>query len=46
VVRGKQVIIAHHDTMIQTDDHIILFVVDKRRIHDVEQLFQVGITFI
>ena len=46
IVRGKEVIIAHHDTMIHTDDHVILFVVDKRRISEVEQLFQVGITFI
>jgi trk system potassium uptake protein TrkA len=46
VVRGKEVLIAHHDIVIQTDDHVILFVVDKRRISDVERLFQVGITFI
>ena len=46
IVRGKEVIIAHHDTVINTDDHVILFVVDKRRISDVERLFQVGITFI
>ncbi|MFV2056012.1 MAG: TrkA C-terminal domain-containing protein, partial [Thiohalomonadales bacterium] len=46
IVRGKDVIIAHHDTVIHTDDHVILFVVDKRRISDVERLFQVGITFI
>ncbi len=45
VVRGDQVIIAHHDTVIQPDDHVVLFLVDKRHIADVEHLFQVGVTF-
>jgi trk system potassium uptake protein TrkA len=45
VVRGEQVIIAHHNTVIETEDHVILFVVDKRYIPDVERLFQVGVTF-
>jgi trk system potassium uptake protein TrkA len=46
IVRDKEVIIAHHDTVIESEDHIILFVVDKKRIPEVERLFQVGITFI
>ncbi|TNF33593.1 MAG: Trk system potassium transporter TrkA [Gammaproteobacteria bacterium] len=46
IVRGKQVIIAHHDTVIQAEDHVILFLVDKSKINEVERLFQVGITFI
>ncbi len=46
VVRGKDVIIAHHDTVIQSEDHVILFVVDKKYIVEVEKLFQVGFTFI
>jgi trk system potassium uptake protein TrkA len=46
IVRNGDVIIAHHDTVIQADDHVILFVVDKERIPEVERLFQVGITFI
>jgi trk system potassium uptake protein len=46
IVRGEQVLIAHHDTMIESEDHVILFVVDKRRIREVEKLFQVGITFL
>lgn len=46
IVRGSEVIIAHHDTVIQADDHVILFVVDKNRIPDVERLFQVGVTFL
>ncbi|NNG13794.1 MAG: Trk system potassium transporter TrkA [Gammaproteobacteria bacterium] len=46
IVRGEDVIIVHHDTVIEEDDHVILFLVDKNRIVDVEKLFQVGITFI
>jgi trk system potassium uptake protein len=46
IVRGDKVIIAHHDTVIESGDHVILFLVDKRRIVDVERLFQVGITFL
>jgi trk system potassium uptake protein TrkA len=46
VVRGETVLIAHHDTMIESDDHVILFLVDKRKIREVEKLFQVGVTFL
>ena len=46
IVRGDEVIIAHHDTVIQSEDHVILFLVDKTRVSEVERLFQVGITFI
>jgi len=46
IVRGEKVIIAHHDTVIEAEDHVVMFLVDKKKIHDVEHLFQVGITFI
>jgi trk system potassium uptake protein TrkA len=46
IVRGNDVIIAHHDTVIESEDHVILFLVDKSRIGEAERLFQVGITFI
>jgi len=46
IVRGEEVIIAHHDTVINEDDHVILFVPDKRQIAAVEHLFQVGAIFI
>jgi len=46
IVRGKEVIIAHHDTVIESEDHVIMFLVDKKFIPVVERLFQVGITFI
>jgi len=46
VVRGKKVIIAHHDTRIEADDHVILFLIDKKHVTDVEKVFQVGVTFL
>lgn len=46
IVRGEEVIVAHHDVAIEAEDHVILFMVDKRRIPEVERLFQVGITFL
>ena len=46
IVRGDRVIIAHHDTVIEPDDHVILFLTQKSRVPDVERLFQVGVTFI
>jgi trk system potassium uptake protein len=40
-----QVIMAHHDTVIQTNDHVIVFIPRKRSIRAVEKLFQVSATF-
>jgi trk system potassium uptake protein TrkA len=45
VVRGEQVMMAHHDTLIETDDHLIIFMQDRRKTPDVEKLFQVSVTF-
>ena len=45
IVRRNEVLIAHDHLRIQPDDHVILFLVDKTRIRDVEKLFQVGLTF-
>jgi trk system potassium uptake protein TrkA len=46
LVREGQVIIAHHDTVIETDDHVILFLTDRRKIENLENLFQVGVSFV
>jgi len=46
VVRNDEVIIARSKLVIESEDHVILFVVDKKRIKDVERLFQVGVTFL
>jgi len=45
VVRGKEVLIAHKHIVVETDDHVILFLVDKTQITAVERLFQVGFHF-
>ena len=45
VVRKDEVLIAHDSTVIESEDHVILFVIDKKHIRDVERLFQVGLTF-
>lgn len=39
IVRGGQVIMAHHDTVVQCDDHVILFLSDRRHVEAVERLF-------
>lgn len=45
LVRNEEVMMASDDLVIEPDDHVILFLIDKRRIKDVERLFQVGLTF-
>jgi trk system potassium uptake protein TrkA len=42
IVRGDDVMMAHHDTVIESDDHVILFISDRRQIDEVERLFEVG----
>ena len=46
VVRGEDVIIAHHDTTVQPDDHLILFLTDRRHMDAVEKLFQGSASFL
>ena len=45
IVRGEQVLMGHHDTVIEADDHAIVFVINKKMISKVEKLFQVDIKF-
>ena len=49
VVRGKdaacEVLMPYHDLTIQADDHVIIFIPDKRLLRAVEKLFQVSATF-
>ncbi|MCR9277886.1 MAG: Trk system potassium transporter TrkA [Pseudomonadaceae bacterium] len=45
IVRGDEVLIAHDDTLVQTDDHVIMFLADKGQVAAVERLFQVSLTF-
>ena len=46
VVRGSEVIMAHHDTVIRAEDHVIVFVSDKKNLPRVERMFQVGVRFL
>ncbi len=45
IIRGEEVIMAHHDIVIENEDHLILFLLDKKKFNAVEKLFQVGVTF-
>ena len=45
IVRGNQVIIAHHDTLIQSGDHVIVFMINKQILPKIEKLFQIGVGF-
>lgn len=45
LIRNNDVIIAHHDTPIEAEDHLILFALNKRIIPKVEKLLQVGFGF-
>lgn len=45
IVRNEAVIIPQANTVIESLDHAILFLVEKRHISEVERLFQVNINF-
>lgn len=42
IVRGERVLAAHHDTVIESEDHVILFVAEKKSVRQVELLFRAG----
>ncbi len=45
LVRREEVLMADENLLIQADDHVIVFVTDKRYVPAVEKLFQVGIQY-
>lgn len=45
IVRGEEVLIAHHDVIVESEDHVILFITNKKDITQVEKLFHPDITF-
>ena len=45
IVRGEEVLIAHRHIVVESDDHVILFLVDRKKINAVEKLFAVGFGF-
>ena len=42
---APEVIIAHHDTVMQSGDRVIVFMPSKKQVREVEKLFQVSATF-
>ena len=42
IVRGSGVLIAHDDTRVESGDHVIMFLVDRRHVAFVERLFGAG----
>ena len=46
IVRDEQVLMPHHDTIIEENDHVILFLTDRSQVETVEKLFQVDATFV
>ncbi|WP_028116948.1 Trk system potassium transporter TrkA [Ferrimonas senticii] len=40
IIRKDQVLMAHDNTVIEAFDHVILFLIDKKHIREVEKLFQ------
>jgi trk system potassium uptake protein TrkA len=45
VVRETEVLMGHHDTVIESEDHVIVFVINKQMIRKIEKLFQVKVGF-
>ena len=45
IVRGDEVLIAHRYLVVESEDHLIVFLTDKSKIKQVERLFQVGFSF-
>jgi trk system potassium uptake protein TrkA len=45
IVRDEEVLIAHGHIVVKSDDHVILFLVDRSKINAVEKLFAVGLGF-
>jgi len=45
IVRGEEVIIAHRNVRIETDDHLILFLAERSCVGEVETLFQADFNF-
>ena len=45
ITRHGEVVIAHHDTVIEAEDHVIVFCTRKKLVKKVEKLFQVGFHF-
>ena len=45
VVRGQEVLMAHHDLVLASEDHLILFVTEIKTLQKIEKLLQVNASF-
>ena len=45
LVRGGKVIMGHHDVVVEAEDHVIVFVINKAMVKKVEKLFHVNLGF-
>ena len=45
IVRGEEVLLANDDLVIATNDHVIIFVLQKKDISKIEKMFQVSVGF-
>lgn len=46
IERNERLFFPDDETVIESGDHLVLFIVDKRRVREIEPLFQVGVTFV
>ncbi|MGD8840673.1 MAG: Trk system potassium transporter TrkA [Gammaproteobacteria bacterium] len=46
IARKEKLIFPRQDTVIESEDHIVVFLADKEKIAEVEKLFQVAVTYI
>ena len=45
IVRGEEVLMGHRDMVIEAEDHVIVFVINKAMVKKIEKLFQVNLGF-
>jgi trk system potassium uptake protein TrkA len=45
VVRGQEVLMAHHDLVLESEDHLIVFVTEIKTVQKIEKLLQVSASF-
>ena len=45
VIRGEKLLIAHRDVIVEPNDHLIVFLLDKRDLPRVEAVFRAGATW-
>ena len=45
VVRGQEVLMAHHDLVLESEDHLIVFVTEIKTVQKIEKLLQVNVSF-